>query len=83
MSNLKCAVAVAAAVALVLPNIAIAAPLTSGKPAGVKQAQLESVPSLVWVAVAGIAAAGIAAAASSGNSPSTFTTAAASTGTSS
>lgn len=83
MSNLKCVVAVAAAVALVLPNIAIAAPLAPGKPAGVKQAQTESIPPLVWVAVAGIAAAGIAAASSSGNSPSTFTTAAASTGTSS
>lgn len=82
MSNLKCAVAAAAAAALILPNIAIADPLAPGKPAGVKQAQMESVPAMVWVAVAGIAAAGIAAASASGNSPSTFTTVPASTGTS-
>jgi len=74
MPNLKYAVAVAAAVALVLPNIATADPLAAGKPAGVKQAQIESVPTLAWVALAGLAAAGIAAAASSGDSPSTFTT---------
>lgn len=83
MSNLKRTVAVAAAVALVLPGIAIAEPLAAGKPAGVKHAQMESVPTMVWVALAGVAAAGIAAAAVSGSSPSSFTTAAASTGTAS
>jgi len=81
MSNLKRVVAVAALIALAVPGIATADPLAAGKPAGVKQAQMESWPPVVWIAVAGIAAAGIAAAASSGNSPSTFTTVAPSTGT--
>ena len=79
MSNLKYAVAVVAAVALVLPNIATADPLAAGKPAGVKKAQEESISPLVWVAVAGVAAAGIAAAAATGNSGSTFATVAPST----
>ena len=81
MSNLKCAVAFAAAVALVVPGIAMADPLAAGKPAGVKQAQMESWPPMVWIALAGVAAAGIAGAAATGNSPSTFNTVAASTGT--
>ena len=80
MSNRK-SVALVAAMALVVPGVAMAGPLAAGKPAGIKQAQLESVPPMVWIALAGIAAAGIAAGAATGNSPSTFTTAAASTGT--
>ena len=79
MSNWKCAAAAAAAIALVLPNIAMADPLAAGKPAGVRQAQVESVPSIVWIALAGVAAAGIAAGAATGNSQSTFTTVAPST----
>lgn len=82
MSNLKRAVAVAAVIGLISSSIAVADPLAAGKPAGVKQAQMESMPAMVWIALAGIAAAGIAGAAASGSSPSTFTTAAASTGTS-
>ena len=74
MSNLKRVVAVVAMFGLVSSGIAVADPLGSGKPAGVKQAQMESFPPMVWVAVVGVAAAGIAAAASSGNSPSTFNT---------
>jgi hypothetical protein len=82
MSNLKRVVAVAAVIGLVSSSIAVADPLAAGKPAGVKQAQMESMPTMVWIALAGVAAAGIAGAAASGSSPSTFTTAAASTGTS-
>jgi hypothetical protein len=81
MSNLKRIVAIAAGIGLVSSGIAMADPLAVGKPAGVKQAQMESVPTMAWIALAGIAAAGIAAAASTGNSPSTFTTVPASTGT--
>jgi hypothetical protein len=80
MSNFRRAVAVAAAIGLVSSSIAMADPLAAGKPAGVKQAQtMDSIPPLVWIAVAGILAAGIAAATSSGNSQSTFTTVAPST----
>ena len=79
MSNWKCAAAAAAAIALVLPNIATADPLAAGKPAGVRQAQMESVPTLAWMALAAVAAAGIAGAAATGNSQSTFTTVAPST----
>lgn len=78
MSNRK-SVALVAAMALVVPGVAMAGPLAAGKPAGIKQAQLESVPPMVWIALAGIAAAGIAAGAATGNSPSTFTTVAPST----
>lgn len=81
MSNLKCVVALAVAAGLVLPNVAAADPLAAGKPAGVKQAQEESVSPLVWIAAASVVAAGIAAAASSGSSPSSFTTSPATTGT--
>jgi hypothetical protein len=83
MSNLRRVIAVAAVVALVAPSIATADPLAAGKPAGVKQAQMEAWPPLVWIALAGIVAAGIAGAAATGNSPSTFTTAPATTGTTS
>ncbi len=74
MSNMKRVIAVATVIGLVSSTIAVADPLAAGKPAGVKQAQMESFPPLVWVAIVGVAAAGIAAAASSGNSPSTFNT---------
>ena len=83
MSNLRLVIAVAAVVALLAPSIATADPLAAGKPAGIKQAQMESWPPIVWVALAGVVAAGIAGAAVTGNSPSTFTTAPASTGTTS
>jgi hypothetical protein len=79
MSNMKRVIAVATVIGLVSSTIAVADPLAAGKPAGVKQAQMESFPPLVWVAIVGVAAAGIAAAASSGNSPSTFNTVAPST----
>lgn len=79
--NLKRVVAVAAVIALISPGIATANPLAAGKPAGVKQAQIEFVPAMVWVALAGVAAAAIAAAAATGDSPSTFNTVPASTGT--
>jgi hypothetical protein len=79
MSNLKRAMAIAAGMAMISSGVALADPLAAGKPAGVKQAQVESVPVMAWIALAGIAAAGIAAAASSGNSQSTFTTVPAST----
>ena len=81
MSNLKRVVAVVAVFGLVSSGIAVADPLSSGKPAGVKQAQVEGWPPMVWVGLAGVAAAGIAAAAVSGSSPSSFTTVAPSTGT--
>jgi len=83
MSNLKRVVAVVAMFGLVSSGIAVADPLGSGKPAGVKQAQMGGWPSLVWVGLAGVAAAGIAAAASSGSSPSSFTSVAPTTGTTS
>jgi hypothetical protein len=83
MSNVRRVIAVAAVVALLAPGIATADPLAAGKPAGVKQAQMESWPPIVWVALAGVVAAGIAGAAATGNSASTFTTAPASTGTTS
>lgn len=79
MSNMKRVIAVATVIGLVSSTIAVADPLAAGKPAGVKQAQMESFPPLIWVAIVGVAAAGIAAAASSGNSPSTFNTVAPST----
>ncbi|HEY2008481.1 MAG TPA: hypothetical protein VGH23_05805 [Rhizomicrobium sp.] len=81
MSKIKCVISVATVIGLISSSIAVADPLAAGKPAGVKQAQIESWPPMVWVALAGVAAAGIAAAASSGNSPSTFTTVPATTGT--
>jgi hypothetical protein len=74
MFKLKRTIAVATIIGLVSSTIAVADPLAAGKPAGVKQAQMESIPPLVWVALAGMAAAGIAAAASSGNGTSTFNT---------
>jgi hypothetical protein len=74
MSNMKRVIAVATVIGLAWSSIAVADPLAAGKPAGVKQAQMESFPPMVWIAVVGVAAAGIAAAASSGNSPSTFNT---------
>lgn len=83
MSNLKRGVAIISVMGLVSSGMAVADPLSAGKPAGVKQAQMESDTTLVWIALAGVAAAGIAAAAASGSSASTFTTVAASTGTSS
>jgi hypothetical protein len=79
MSNMKRVIAVATVIGLVSSTIAVADPLAAGKPAGVKQAQMESLPPLLWVAVVGVAAAGIAVAATSGNSPSTFATVAPST----
>jgi hypothetical protein len=79
MSNLKHVVALVSVMALATSGLAVADPLTAGKPAGVKQAQMESVPPLVWIAVAGILAAGIAAATATGNSQSTFTTVSATT----
>jgi hypothetical protein len=79
MSNMKRVIAVATVIGLVSSSIAMADPLAAGKPAGVKQAQMESFPPLLWVALAGVAAAGIAVAASSGNSASTFATVAPST----
>jgi hypothetical protein len=78
MPNMKRVIAVATVIGLVSSSIAMADPLAAGKPAGVKQAQAESVSPLVWIAAAGLAAAGIAAA-SSGNSPTTFNTVAPST----
>ncbi len=81
MLNLRTAIAVVAALGMGWSGVSTAAPLAQGKPAGVKQAQIESVPPLVWIGLAGMVAAGAAAAASSGNSASTFNTVAASTGT--
>ena len=83
MSNLKRVIAVVAVMGLVSSSMAVADPLSAGKPAGVKQAQMDGFPPMVWVALAGVAAAGIAAAASSGSSPSAFTTVAPATGTAS
>jgi hypothetical protein len=74
MSILKSVTAIVIVIGLGASGVARADPLTSGKPAGVKQAQVDSVPALVWIGLAGIAAAGIAAAVASGSSPSTFTT---------
>ena len=79
MSNLKRVIAVVAVTGLVSSSMAVADPLSAGKPAGVRQAQMDGGPTLVWIALAGVAAAGIAAAASSGSSQSTFTTVAPST----
>lgn len=79
MSNLKRAAAIAAGMAMISSGVALAEPLSAGKPAGVKKAQMELVPVMAWIALAGIAGAGIAAAASSGSGQSTFTTVPAST----
>ncbi len=79
MSNSKRIAAIVTAVGLISSGVAMADPLAAGKPAGVKQAQMESFPPLLWVALAGVAAAGIAAAASSGSSQSSFATVAPST----
>jgi hypothetical protein len=81
MSILKSVTALVAVISLVASGVATADPLSAGKPAGVKHAQMDSVPVMVWIGLAGITVAGIAAAAVSGSSPSTFTTVAASTGT--
>jgi hypothetical protein len=79
MFNMKRVIAVATVIGLVSSSIAVADPLAAGKPAGVKQAQIESWPPMVWIALAGVAAAGIAAAAATGDSGSTFNTVAPST----
>ena len=81
MSNFKHVVALVSAMGLATSSLAMADPLTVGKPAGVKQAQLESVPPMVWIALAGIVGAGIAAGAATGNSQSTFNTVAVTTTT--
>ncbi len=68
--------------ASLLVTNAFAAPLTAGKPAGVKKAQMEGSNALLIIGGIGLAGLGIGLAASTGNGggPTTVTTATIGTG---
>jgi hypothetical protein len=77
---MKRVIAVATVIGLVSSSVAVADPLAAGKPAGIKQAQIETWPPMVWVALGGLVAVGIwTAVALPNNSSLTSTTAAPST----
>lgn len=81
MSNSKTAVAFVAVIGLVSSSIAMGQPLSAGKPAGVKRADMESMTVIGWAGIAGAIVAGIVLATSQNNSAAPVTTSPVTTGT--